>query len=73
MAATMTTMIAPAASAALRAEYEASCLQLFRSEQALHDAHQSGVDRWISAAADRLHEAVVRQLRAEAAYPRLLK
>lgn len=64
----MTTMIAQAAPTALRAEYSASCLQLFRCEQALHDAHQSGVDRWISAAADRLHEAVLRQARAQAAY-----
>jgi hypothetical protein len=68
----MTTMIAQAAPTALRAEYEASCLHLFRCEQALHDAHQSGVDRWISAAADRLHEAVLRQARAEAAYTRVL-
>ncbi|MDT4938718.1 MAG: hypothetical protein QOG80_2389 [Pseudonocardiales bacterium] len=41
-------------------EYEASCLDLYRSELALHDAHQTHVDRWIEAAADRLHQAVLR-------------
>jgi hypothetical protein len=33
--------------------------RLFEAELALHDAHQSHVDQWIGAAADRLHEAVI--------------
>lgn len=45
-------------------DYEASCAQLYRSEQALHDAHQTGVDAWIRAAADRLHESLLHEMRA---------
>ncbi|HLY34659.1 MAG TPA: hypothetical protein VKQ07_09010 [Jatrophihabitantaceae bacterium] len=41
-------------------EYEASCENLYRSELALHDAHQTHEDAWITAAADRLHQAVLR-------------
>ena len=41
-------------------EYEASCQNLYRSELALHDAHQTHEDNWIAAAADRLHQAVLR-------------
>ncbi len=33
--------------------------RLYDAEVALHHAHQSHVDEWISAAADRLHEAIV--------------
>jgi hypothetical protein len=33
--------------------------RLHNAELALHDARQTGVDAWIAAAADRLHEAVV--------------
>ncbi|SBW26894.1 hypothetical protein FDG2_5086 [Candidatus Protofrankia californiensis] len=41
--------------------------ELYAAELALHDARQSGVDAWISAAADHLHHAVqsyVARLRA---------
>jgi hypothetical protein len=48
-------------------EYQAACENLYRHELALHDAHQTGVDIWVAAAADRLHEAVVRRDRAAAA------
>lgn len=34
--------------------------RLYRAELALHDAHGTGVDEWISAAQDRLHQAVLR-------------
>lgn len=34
--------------------------KLYDAECALHAAHQTGVDEWISAAADALHLAVVR-------------
>lgn len=33
--------------------------QLYDAEFALHIARQSGVDDWIKAAAERLHEAIV--------------
>jgi hypothetical protein len=33
---------------------------LYEAELALHDAHQTHVDAWIAAAADRLHAAVLR-------------
>lgn len=33
--------------------------RLYDAEVALHIAHQTGVDNWIRAAADRLHDAVV--------------
>ena len=33
--------------------------RLYDAEVALHIARQTGVDAWIRAAADRLHEAVV--------------
>jgi len=33
--------------------------RLYDSEVALHAAHQSHVDAWITAASDRLHEAVL--------------
>jgi hypothetical protein len=36
-----------------------AAVSLHRAELALHDARQTGVDAWISAAADRLHEAVL--------------
>ena len=32
--------------------------RLYRAEVALHAAFESGVDAWISAAYDRLHEAL---------------
>jgi hypothetical protein len=35
-------------------------VQLHRAELALHDAHGSHVDAWISAASNKLHETVVR-------------
>lgn len=48
-------------------EYEDACADLYRHECALHDAHQTHVDSWVRAAADRLHDAVVRRDRAAAA------
>ena len=33
---------------------------LYQAELALHDAHQTRVDKWIAAAHDRLHVAVGR-------------
>ena len=40
--------------------------RLFESEVTLHDAHQTGVDEWIRAAGDRLHDAVANLAAAEA-------
>jgi hypothetical protein len=44
----------------------ATAVQLHRAELALHDARQTCVDAWISAAADRLHEAVVAYTQTQA-------
>ena len=46
---------------------EAAAHALYRAELAVHDAHQTHVDRWIGAAHDRLHDAIGRYLAAEAA------
>jgi hypothetical protein len=51
-------------SQALQGECEQTAAQLYNAELALHCAHQAHVDAWISAASDRLHEAVVAHLRA---------
>jgi hypothetical protein len=44
----------------------AAAQHLYEAECALHTAHQSHVDAWIAAASNRLHEAVVEHLAAEA-------
>ena len=44
----------------------AAAQHLYEAECALHTAHQSHVDAWITAASDRLHEAVVEHLAAQA-------
>jgi hypothetical protein len=49
------------------AEYRDATAELYRSELALHDAHQSGVDAWVAAAGDHLHAALLRHYRAQAA------
>ena len=46
---------------------DAAARHLYQAEQALHDAHTTHIDSWISAAADRLHEAVEAYLAAVAA------
>lgn len=46
--------------------YQAACEQLYRSELALHDSHQTHVDEWIAAAADGLHASVLRERAAAA-------
>ncbi|SOD70493.1 hypothetical protein SAMN05892883_0187 [Jatrophihabitans sp. GAS493] len=33
--------------------------RMYQAEVALHEARQSGVDAWITAACDRLHEAIL--------------
>lgn len=40
---------------------------LYAAECAFHDAHQTHVDAWIKAAADKLHDAVAAHLAAVAA------
>jgi hypothetical protein len=52
-------------------ELEHAERELFHCEQALHDAHQSGIDEWVRAVSDHLHLAVNRQLRAAAALAEL--
>ena len=44
----------------------AAAQHLYEAECALHTAHQSHVDAWIATASDRLHEAVVEHLAAQA-------
>jgi hypothetical protein len=44
----------------------ACACHLYDAECALHAAHQSGVDAWIAAAADKLHQAVADYLVAVA-------
>jgi hypothetical protein len=51
-------------------EHDDACLDLYHCELALHDAHQTRDDHWISAAGDRLHRAVVRYERARTALQR---
>lgn len=43
---------------------------LYAAECALHNARESGVDAWITAAADKLHQSVVEHLAAVAALGR---
>jgi hypothetical protein len=38
--------------------------RLYEAEWALHCAHQTGIDAWIAAASDHLHEAVRASRRA---------
>jgi hypothetical protein len=53
-----------------RRRAEDAARHLYDAEVALHIAHQTHVDAWITAAADRLHDALVEHLRAvEAAQP----
>jgi hypothetical protein len=48
---------------------DATAQHLYDAECALHVAHQSHVDAWITAASDRLHEALVEYLAVQAASP----
>lgn len=41
-------------------DIECASRALYEAETALHTARQTGVDPWIRAAADRLHEAILR-------------
>ena len=41
--------------------------RLYEAEWALHCAHQTGIDAWIAAASDHLHEAVRNYLLARPA------
>jgi len=43
-----------------RDDLQAAAGRLYSAEVALHAARQTGIDEWVKAAADRLHEAVVR-------------
>jgi hypothetical protein len=38
---------------------DAATQRLYQAELALEDARGSGIDEWVRAAADRLHEAVL--------------
>jgi hypothetical protein len=43
---------------------DAAARRLYEAEVALHIAHQSHVDAWVTAAGDRLHEALTEHLAA---------
>lgn len=43
---------------------QAAVDRLYDAECALHAAHQTRIDAWITAAGDRLHEAVAEHLAA---------
>ena len=57
---TVTTMTpqAPTGVAAVNEREADAARRLYDAEVALHIARQTGVDAWISAAYDRLHEAI---------------
>ena len=60
MAATSHVIAAADLSAATASEQvRAAACRLYDAEVALHIAHQTHVDAWITAAAERLHAAVV--------------
>lgn len=62
---TMTTVVAvDRAFGSLGERVIAAERRLYDAEIALHVAHQTHVDAWIAAAAERLHEAVVEHLSA---------
>ena len=60
MATEVTTMTpqAPTSVAAIYEREADAARRLYDAEIALHIARQTGVDAWISAAYDRLHEAI---------------
>lgn len=65
----ITTTITDRASASDQAQdrlHDAADL-LYAAECAFHDAHQTHVDAWIKAAADKLHDAIATHLAAVAA------
>jgi len=51
-------------------DIERASTALYEAEVALHTARQSGVDPWIRAATDRLHEAIERYELMPGALPR---
>ena len=52
---------------AIAHDVETAARRMYDAEVALHIAHQTGVDEWVSAAADRLHDAIVAHRNAHAA------
>lgn len=62
----MDTTATAGASAADEDRAHATACHLYDAECALHVAHQTHVDAWITAASDRLHEAVADYLAAVA-------
>lgn len=49
----------------LSAAVAAAERRLYDAETALHAARQSGVDAWVAAAYDRLHEAIIQHAAAQ--------
>ena len=61
---TQTTIADRVPGTAPESSVEATAAQLYDSECALHAARVAGVDEWITAAANRLHSALVAYLDA---------
>jgi hypothetical protein len=66
---TLETSVATAAQDQRKAAIGEAARHLYDAETALHIARQSGVGAWISAAYDRLSEAIADHVRAVAAPP----
>ena len=64
---TETTVVTAAGQDRRRAAISQAARHLYDAETALHTARQSGVGAWISAAYDRLSEAIAEHARAVAA------
>lgn len=62
----MTTKTRPAHTPTSNPGTDTAC-HLYDAEYALHAAHQSHVDAWITAASQKLHQAVVEHIAATAA------
>jgi hypothetical protein len=63
------TSIAPAPDQAGHDCVQIAAVHVYDAECALHAAHQSGVDAWINAANEKLHEAVAEYLTAASTDP----
>lgn len=68
------TPVTPPAAVPEQASLLAACRQaashLYDAEVALHHAHQSHVDAWVTAAYDKLHEAIAAHTLSAAALAR---
>ena len=64
--ATLSTPVATTPSRLDEGSFDVAAQAMYDAEVALHIARQAGVDAWVAAAYDRLHEAIVIYLAAHA-------